>query len=99
MPPRKYHLFGCTRPKPRHGNIPAGLALASGFDLCFHCKVGSGLVLRRPIETAAFISHLVYIRVLRETPSGQSLRNDSATSDSQESLLTMLNPDLRIVQV
>jgi hypothetical protein len=36
MHPHENHLlFGCTRPKPSHGNVPAGLALASGFGLCF----------------------------------------------------------------
>ena len=37
------------RTKP--GWCSADLTLASGFGLCFHCKLGSSSVLRRPIET------------------------------------------------
>jgi hypothetical protein len=54
MIPREEDLFGCTRPKASQGSVPAGLILASGFGFCFQCKEGSGLVLRRPIETTAF---------------------------------------------
>src|SRR5271156_3958353 len=53
MLPREYRLFGCTRPKPRQGSVPAGLTLASDSGLCFQCKGGSSLVLRRPIEITA----------------------------------------------
>jgi len=49
---RENPLFICTRSKPSHGSVPAGLALASEFGFCFQCKVRSSLVLRRPIETA-----------------------------------------------
>ena len=51
MLPRENHLFGCTRSKPSQGSVPVGLALASDFSFCFQCKVGSSLVLRRPVET------------------------------------------------
>src|ERR1700722_6959089 len=54
MLPRVTHLFGCTRSKPSQGSVPVGLALASDFGFCFLCKVGSSLVLRRPIEITAF---------------------------------------------
>jgi hypothetical protein len=40
------------------GSVPAGLALASDFSFCFQCKVDSSLVLRLPIETTLFSSHL-----------------------------------------
>ena len=53
MLPRENHLFGCARRKPSHGSVPVGLALASDFSFCFQCKVGSSLVLRRPIEITA----------------------------------------------
>ncbi len=52
MLPQENYLFGCTRSKSSQGSVPAGLALASDFSFCFQCKVGSSLVLRRPIETA-----------------------------------------------
>src|SRR5450631_3821131 len=51
MLPQENYLFGCTRSKSSQGSVPAGLALASDFSFCFQCKVGSSLVLRRPIET------------------------------------------------
>jgi hypothetical protein len=35
--------------------VPAGLTLTSNFGFYFQCQVGSSLVLRRPIETTAFI--------------------------------------------
>jgi hypothetical protein len=34
---RENHLFGCTRPKPSHGSVPAGLTLAGDFGFCFQC--------------------------------------------------------------
>ena len=55
MLPQENHLFGCARPEPSQGSVPAGLALASDFSFCFQYKVGSSLVLRRPIEITAFI--------------------------------------------
>jgi hypothetical protein len=39
--PGRTHLFGRTRSKPSQGSVPADLTLASGFSLCFHCKLGS----------------------------------------------------------
>jgi hypothetical protein len=45
------HPFRCIRSKPSQGSVPAGLTLASDFSFCFQCKVGSSLVLRRPIES------------------------------------------------
>jgi hypothetical protein len=53
MLPRENHLFGGARPEPSQGSVPAGLALASDFSYCFQYKVGSSVVLRRPIEIAA----------------------------------------------
>jgi hypothetical protein len=50
---RENQLFGCTRPKPRQGSVPAGLTFASDFGFRFQHNVGSSLVLRRPIETTA----------------------------------------------
>ncbi len=61
MLPRENHLSGCTRSKPSQGSVPAGLALASDFSFCFQCKVGSSLVLRRPIETTAVIVQVDFI--------------------------------------
>ncbi len=55
MLPQADHLFGRSQLKPSQGSVPAGLALASDFSFSFQCKVGSSLVLRRPIETAALI--------------------------------------------
>jgi hypothetical protein len=52
---RENHLFGCTRPKPSQGSVPAALTLTSDFSFCFQCQVGSSLVLRRPIEITALI--------------------------------------------
>jgi hypothetical protein len=57
MLPEEKHLFGCTRSKPSQGRVPAALTLANDFGFSFHCKVGSSLVLRRPIETTAFTRH------------------------------------------
>src|SRR5271170_6631095 len=48
---RENHLFGCARPKPSQGSVPAGLSLTSDLGICFQCQVGSSLVLRRPIES------------------------------------------------
>ena len=45
------HLIGSIGSKPSQGRVPAGLTPASDFSLCFQCKVGSSLGLRRPIET------------------------------------------------
>jgi hypothetical protein len=39
--------------------VAAVLALASDFGFSFQCKVGSSLVLRRPIEITALIRHVV----------------------------------------
>jgi hypothetical protein len=50
---RENQLFGCAQKKPNQGGVPAVLTLASDFGFCFQCKVGSILVLRRPIETTA----------------------------------------------
>jgi hypothetical protein len=50
MLPQENHLFGGARPEPSQGSVPAGLALASDFSYCFQYKVGSSVVLRRPIE-------------------------------------------------
>src|SRR5271168_3389714 len=52
------HLFGCTRPKPSQGSVPAGLSLASKFAFCFQCEESLSLVLHRPIETTALIRTL-----------------------------------------
>jgi hypothetical protein len=57
MLPQENRLFGCARPEPSQGSVPAGLALASDFSFCFQYKVGSSLVLRRPIEITAFTRH------------------------------------------
>jgi len=51
MLPQEDDRFGCSRSRPSQGSVRGGLTLASRFDLCCHCKVGSRLVLRRPIET------------------------------------------------
>jgi hypothetical protein len=60
MLPRENYLFGCVRPKPSQGSVPAGSTIASDFGFCFQCKVGSSLVLRRPIEITALIAHLKF---------------------------------------
>jgi hypothetical protein len=52
---RENHLFGCSWLKPSQASVSVGLALAADFGFCFQCKGGSSLVLRRPIEIAAFI--------------------------------------------
>jgi hypothetical protein len=57
MLPRENHLFGGTGPKPSQDSVPADLTLAGDFGFCFHCEVGSSLVLRRPIEITSFIIH------------------------------------------
>jgi hypothetical protein len=57
---RESPLFGCTRPKPSQGSVPVGLTLASDFGFCFQCKVGSSLVLRRPIETTSLIGKVKF---------------------------------------
>ena len=54
MLPRENHLFSFTWTNPSQGSVPAGLSLASNFSFCFQCKVGSSLVLRRPIETTGY---------------------------------------------
>ncbi len=51
---RESHPFACTRSKPSHSSVPAGLTLASDFGFCFQCQASSSLVLRRPIEITAF---------------------------------------------
>jgi hypothetical protein len=57
MLPQENRLFGCAWPEPSQGSVPAGLALASDFSFCFQYKVGSSLVLRRPIEITALIGN------------------------------------------
>ena len=52
---REELLFGYTRLRPSQVSVPVGPVLASDFGFCCHCKVGSSLVLRRPIETTASI--------------------------------------------
>jgi hypothetical protein len=42
---------GFTRSKSSHGGVPADLILASDSSVCFQCKLGLTLVLRRPMET------------------------------------------------
>src|SRR5271154_5573335 len=74
MLPRENHLFGCTRSKPSQGSVPTDLTLASDFSLCFHCKGGSSLVLRRPIETTALIPDFAIFR-LATTRSIMALRS------------------------
>jgi hypothetical protein len=49
------HPLGCIRLRLSQGSVPAGLTLASDFSSCFQSKVGSSLVLRRPIETTRVI--------------------------------------------
>jgi hypothetical protein len=44
--------------KPSQGSVPAGLALALDFSFCFQCRVGSSLVLRRPIKTTRVTGHV-----------------------------------------
>jgi hypothetical protein len=58
MLPQENHLFGGARPEPSQGSVPAGLALASDFSYCFQYKVGSSVVLRRPIEITRVTGHL-----------------------------------------
>jgi hypothetical protein len=53
MLPRENQLFDFARQKPSLSSVSAGLSLASGFGFCFHCRVGSNSVLRRPIEITA----------------------------------------------
>jgi hypothetical protein len=55
---RENHLFGCTRPKPSLGSLPACVTLASDVGFGFRRWVGSNFVLHRPVELAAFIRHL-----------------------------------------
>ena len=57
---REKHLFGCTRSKPSHSSVPAGLILAGEFGICFQCQAGSSLVLRRPIEITRVTGHLLF---------------------------------------
>jgi Na+-translocating membrane potential-generating system (MpsB) len=61
MHPRKSQLFDCTWSRPSQRRVPAGLTPASDFSLCFKCKVASRLMLRRLIETTAFIGHFYAI--------------------------------------
>jgi hypothetical protein len=62
---REKHLFGCTQPKPSQGIVPAGRSPARDFGFCFQCKVRSSSVLRRPVETAREIVHVVLARAIR----------------------------------
>jgi hypothetical protein len=55
MLPWEDHLIGFTWTRPSQASVLAALTLASDFGFCFQCKVGWSLVLRRPIETTAFI--------------------------------------------
>jgi hypothetical protein len=64
---RENQLLGCARLKPSQGSVPAGLTLASDSSFCFQCKEGSGLVLRRRIETTVLIMHQARITV-RKSP-------------------------------
>ncbi len=65
---RENQLFGCGRLKPSQGSVPASLTLTSDFGFCFQCQEGSSLVLRRPIEITALITHLAQ-RPARDTLS------------------------------
>jgi hypothetical protein len=71
MRARANHLFGCTRLKPSQSSVPAGLTLTSEFGFCVQCKVGSNLVLRRPIEITRVTVH----DVVREPSSWNPNRN------------------------
>ena len=50
MLPREKHLFGCTRSKPSQGSVPGWFGPNKRFGFVLNTKVGSSLVLRRPIE-------------------------------------------------
>src|SRR5271167_4527891 len=57
MLPWEDHLIGFTWTRPSQASVLSELTFASDFGFCFQCKVGWGLVLRRPIETTRLTRH------------------------------------------
>src|ERR1700677_1978021 len=51
------HLLGSARFKPSQGSVPAGPTLTSDLGVCFQCRTGSSLVLRRPIEITCLVGN------------------------------------------